>query len=186
MPITSVYQANDEIRMPDPTIRRARIEDADILADLGRRTFVESLGHLYRPHDLAEFLATAYSPEATLRDLTAPDRAAWLVERDGEQIGLALAGTCSLPHPEVTPACGELKRIYLLRDHQNGGLGARLFGDVLAWLERDGPRTLWIGVWSGNLGAQRFYARAGFELAGEYGFQVGSVVDREFIMRRRE
>ena len=39
--------------------------------------------------------------------------------------------------------------------------------------ERDGPRTLWIGVWSENLGAQRFYARYGFEKVGEYEFSVG-------------
>jgi ribosomal protein S18 acetylase RimI-like enzyme len=54
----------------------------------------------------------------------------------------------------------------------------------MAWLERDGPRTIWIGVWSENHGAQRFYARQGFEKVGEYGFAVGSTVDREFILRR--
>ena len=37
---------------------------------------------------------------------------------------------------------------------------------ALGWLERDGPRTLWIGVWSENYGAQRFYARHGFEIVG--------------------
>ena len=53
-------------------------------------------------------------------------------------------------------------------------LGRRLFQAALDWLERDGPRTLWIGVWSENLGAQRFYARHGFEKVGEYEFIVGS------------
>ena len=49
---------------------------------------------------------------------------------------------------------------------------------------RDGPRTLWIGVWSENHGAQRFYARHGFVHVGEYEFPVGRVRDREFILRR--
>ena len=53
-----------------------------------------------------------------------------------------------------------------------------------AWLEKDGPRTLWIGVWSENLGAQRFYARYGFHKVGEYEFPVGETRDREFILRR--
>ena len=52
------------------------------------------------------------------------------------------------------------------------------------WLLDRGPRTLWVGVWSENLGAQRFYARYGFALAGEYAFPVGRVRDREFIFRR--
>jgi ribosomal protein S18 acetylase RimI-like enzyme len=59
-----------------------------------------------------------------------------------------------------------------------------LFTTALDWLERDGPRTLWIGVWSQNFGAQRFYGRHGFEKVGNYEFLVGSVRDPEFILRR--
>ena len=55
---------------------------------------------------------------------------------------------------------------------------------ILAWLLRDGPRTLWVGAWSENLGAQRFYARHGFEKVGDYIFPVGSINDLEFILRR--
>ena len=47
-----------------------------------------------------------------------------------------------------------------------------------------GPRTLWIGVWSENYGAQRLYARHGFEIVGEYSFMVGDHADRELITRR--
>ena len=67
---------------------------------------------------------------------------------------------------------------------QNGGVGRALFEQALAWLERDGPRTLWISVWSENYGAQRFYGRHGFEFAGEYAFIVGEQRDREFMYRR--
>ena len=52
-------------------------------------------------------------------------------------------------------------------------------------LLRDGPRTLWVGVWSENFGAQRFYARYGFDKAGEYLFPVGATRDHEFIFRRQ-
>jgi GNAT superfamily N-acetyltransferase len=85
----------------------------------------------------------------------------------------------------VAAGDGELKRLYLLQQAQNGGWGGRLFQTALDWLQRDGPRTLWIGVWSRNFGAQRFYARHGFEHVGDYEFPVGSVRDHEFILRRR-
>ena len=111
-------------------------------------------------------------------------RIAWLLEVDGEPIGHALAGACGLPHTEVHPGDGELKRLYLSSAHQNGGHGQRLFRAAMEWLERDGPRTLWIGVWSQNLGAQRFYARHGFERVGDYDFIVGSTRDHEYILRR--
>lgn len=170
--------------MAETVIRRAGPADAAILSELGARTFRETFAHLYPPQDLADFLAEAYGAERTAADLADPRKAAWLVEADGEAIGYALAGPCALPHPKVTPACGELKRIYFVKDRQGGGLGARLFAQVMDWLQAEGRGDIWIGVWSENHGAQRFYARHGFEKAGEYGFQVGGTVDREFILRR--
>lgn len=170
--------------MVEAVIRRAGPADAATLAALGARTFSETFAHLYAPEDLAAFLAEAYGLERTRADLADPRKASWLVEADGAAVGYALAGPCGLPHEAVTPTCGELKRFYLLKGRQGGGLGGRLFAEVMAWLQKDGPRDVWIGVWSENHGAQRFYARHGFEKVGEYGFPVGKTVDREFILRR--
>ncbi|MDB5496298.1 MAG: histone acetyltransferase [Phenylobacterium sp.] len=170
--------------MLQPLIRRAGSADAAALAAIGARTFGDTFGHLYPAADLERFLAEAYCLESTLADLADPAKAAWLVEAGDEVVGFALAGPCTLPHAEVTPDCGELKRLYLLKPWQNGGLGARLFAETIAWLQAHGPRTVWIGVWSENHGAQRFYARHGFEKVGEYGFQVGDTVDHEYIFRR--
>ena len=165
-------------------IRRAGPADAETLAAIGAQTFIETFGHLYDPSDLETYLAEAYALDRTRADLADPTKASWLVEQDGKAIGYALAGPCGLPHDEVTPASGELKRIYFLKDSQGGGLGKRLFAEVIAWLQKEGPRDVWIGVWSENYGAQRFYARHGFEKVGEYGFPVGKTVDLEFILRR--
>ena len=170
--------------MQHAVIRRAGMADAVVLAELGARTFSDTFAHLYPPQDLEAFLAEAYGLERTRADLADPAKAQWIVEAGGHPVGYALAGPCDLPHPEVSAQSGELKRFYLLKDWQGGGLGARLFADVMAWLEREGPRDIWIGVWSENLGAQRFYARHGFEKVGEYGFRVGGTVDHEFILRR--
>lgn len=169
---------------PRPKIRRAGPDDAAALAAIGRATFVETFGHLYPPDDLAAFLAEAYGEARARADLANPAKAAWLVEAGGQIVGHALAGPCKLPHPEATPACGELDRLYLLRGRQSGGVGSRLLAEVLAWLEKDGPRRLWIGVWSENHGAQRLYARHGFQVVGAYDFVVGKTRDHELIMRR--
>jgi GNAT superfamily N-acetyltransferase len=165
------------------TIRRAGVEDAAQLAALGARTFADTFAHLYPPQDLEAFLASAYSPKAFAAYLERPGEAMWIAEADDRAVGYAHAGACSLPHAEVTPACGELKRLYVLKDIQGGGLGGRLIAEALDWLEAPG-RRLWIGVWSENYGAQRFYGRHGFAKVGEYEFPVGETRDREFILRR--
>lgn len=170
--------------MSEPTIRRATPADAETLSRIGAETFSETFAHLYPPEDLAAFLPYAYGVERIRADLADPAKAMWVVEVGGEIVGYALAGPCDLPHEAVTPACGELKRLYVLKAHQGGGTGSRLLAEALAWLEKDGPRPLWIGVWSENLGAQRLYGRMGFEKVGEYIFPVGGTQDREFILRR--
>ena len=167
-------------------IRRATPNDAATLAELGRMTFIEAFGHLYTPEDLQAFIEGSHSVAAHARALANADYALWLAERDGIAIGYAQAGPCGLPHPDVQTDDGELKRLYLLRDAQNCGVGLALLNAALTWLERDGPRTLWISVWSENYGAQRFYGRHGFEHAGEYEFIVGEQRDREFMYRREK
>ena len=167
------------------TLRRATIDDADTVSSLGARTFSETFAHLYPTEDLETFLAYAYGLERTRRDLADPDKATWLLEdEDGDAIGYALAGPCGLPHPDASPGHGELHRVYVLKAFQGGGRGSLLLNTALDWLVKDGPRPLWIGVWSENFGAQKLYGRLGFEKVGEYRFPVGETQDLEFILRR--
>jgi ribosomal protein S18 acetylase RimI-like enzyme len=170
--------------MADLIIRRAGPADADALAKIGAVTFSETFAHLYPEGDLRAFLAEAYGLERTRADLAHPLKASWLVEDAGQVVGYATAGLCELPHPDVGPRSFELKRFYLLKTCQNGGIGGRLWAVVLDWMMAQEPDDLWIGVWSENHGAQRFYGRHGFEKVGEYGFRVGQTVDHEFILRR--
>lgn len=167
-------------------IRRAMPADAAALSVIADATFTEAFGHLYPAEDLDAFLRASYTVERQRVILEAPGYAVWLLEDDGVAVGHAAAGPCGLPHTAVRPEDGELKRLYVLAKYQNGGWGGRLFQAAMDWLLAEGPRTLWIGVWENNLGAQRFYARHGFEKVGEHTFPVGRVVDREFTLRREK
>ena len=166
------------------TLRHATPADAQRLTELGRETFAATFAHLYPPQDLEAFQAEAHTPQRYVAWAEDPAFGLWIAEQGGKAIGYALAGPCHLPHPEVTPGCGELWRVYVLPEAQGSGLGGRLLKTALDWLTRPG-RDLWLGVWSGNHGAQRLYARYGFEKAGEYEFPVGGTRDHEFILRRK-
>lgn len=168
-------------------IRRATPADAEALSALSRTCFTQTFEHLYDPADLEAFLNEAYAPDVLRAELEDPNRATWLLFEDATDdapIGYVTACPAHLPHPDVAPGDGEIQRLYILQGHQGGGRGTLLLETALEWLERDGPRTLWIGVWSENYGAQRFYARHGFEIVGEYSFMVGNHADLELITRR--
>ncbi len=121
------------------SIRRATVDDAPTLSALAARTFTETFGHLYPPQDLQAFLEEAYAVERQRVILAHPDYAVWLLELDGEAVGHAAAGPCGLPHPDVKPGDGELKRLYLIKTQQSCGWGSRLLETALAWLEHEGP-----------------------------------------------
>ncbi len=169
-------------------MRRATPDDCDILAALGERTFketfVEGFAIAYPADDLAEFVAQSYAPEVFAAKLADPAQALWLAFVGETPVGYANVGPCRLAHPEAKPHHGELYRLYVSQDQHGRGLGRRLMETALAWLDRDGPGPAWLGVWSGNLKAQAFYARYGFEKVGEYDFPVGATRDHEFILRR--
>ena len=166
------------------TVRRATEQDAARIAHLAEVTFTETFGHLYPPEDLATYVASTYTVKACLEALSDPRMAYWLADAEGERaVGFALAGYCKLPVEGLESTAGELRQLYVRSAYQKHGLGTRLFEASLQWLEAH-YSPLYIGVWSQNLGAQRFYGRYGFVKVGEYGFPVGKIVDREFILRR--
>lgn len=168
------------------SLRRATENYAQLLAALGAATFTETFGHLYTQADLRTFLAESHSIDAWKRTLADSARATWLAElQDGTAIAFITVGPCKLPVENREAMAGEIQRLYVLKEFQNLRLGARLMDVGLEWLQEQGRTPLYIGVWSENLGAQRFYGRYGFEKIGEYGFPVGETVDLEFILKRR-
>ena len=166
-------------------IRRASVSDAAALAVITERTFTETFGHLYPPEDLAEYLRGTCTPEAARKLIDDPKVGAWLIGADGSApVGYVTAGGCKLPVENREPNAGEIRQLYVLATHQNQRLGARLLDVALRWLDEQNFSPLYIGVWSQNEGAQRFYGRYGFKKVGEYGFPVGKTIDHEFILKR--
>lgn len=168
-------------------IRQATHEDASQLSRLSERTFTQTFGHLYPPDDLDEFLRSAYAVEEWESLLLEPHHATWLLmdsSADETVCGYALAGPCTLPHPEVADGDMEIKRLYILQEFQGSGSGTALFETSLTWAEAQTSGDLWLGVWSENYRAQKLYERYGFTKVGEYQFKVGLSRDREFIFRR--
>jgi diamine N-acetyltransferase len=172
----------------DPMIRTGRLEDAESVATLGRETFIATFIDGFRipypPDDLRAYLDKAFSVTKTREMLLDPTQAWWVAERDGELVGFANAGPNTLPHPEGRASHAELRRLYIARRAQGLGLGTRLLETAIAWMEAHTDGPLWIGVWSGNLKAQKLYAAYGFTKAGEYKYPVGTWLDDEVILRR--
>lgn len=174
--------------MNEPLIRPAVEADAAALGVLGRQTFIDTFvdgfAVPYPADDLATFLDASFSPEAIRAKLQEPGAAWWVAERDGELLAFANTGPNTLPHPDARASHTELRRLYVAKAAQGMGLGTRLLTVALQWMEANTDGPVWIGVWSGNRKAQKFYAAYGFSKVGDYQYPIGRWLDDEFILRR--
>ena len=160
-------------------------DEANVLSALGGLTFTQAFAHLYKPEDLAMFLAKSHSVEANRQHLNDRGFAAWLAKaKSGEAIGYIVVGRCGLPVPDMPENSGELLRFYVDAAYQGSGLGGQMKDLGLGWLGQHYDH-IYLSVYAENHGAQRFYDRYGFEKMHEYLYMVGNQADPEFIMKRR-
>ncbi|KAF9413064.1 hypothetical protein BGZ94_000848 [Podila epigama] len=166
-------------------LRKAESKDAAMLADMGALTFTHTFGHLYSPEDLHDYITSTYTIEKHLSYIANPRESFWLLEdADGKALGFGWAGACKLPVQNLEHNAGEIKRLYVLPEHQGKKLGSCILEGMLAWLVEQEFGPLYIGVWSQNHGAHRLYKRHGFTHFSEYKFIVGNHRDHEFIFKR--
>ena len=168
--------------MRDIRLRLDSATDVPAISRLGVASFVDKFGHLYRPDDLAAFLDEAYSPAAIAAELANPDRFYCLAEIDSRLVGFCkLSLACGFPEHTRGSRTIELKQLYTQPDLTGQGIGAALMDWALAEARSRGADEMQLSVWSGNEGAQRFYARYGFVKVADVHFWVGAQRDDEFL-----
>ncbi len=163
-------------------LRPATPADAPALAKLGADTFVAAFGHLYRPEDLAAFLAEVHNEAAVGEEIAGDECTHRLVEVDG-----SLVAFCKLRYPtkfgEYTNAADpiELGQLYALPGYTGSGIGAQLMDWALGHARDNGHDAVLLSVYAENFGAQRFYQRRGFGKIADITFRVGDHIDPEHL-----
>jgi ribosomal protein S18 acetylase RimI-like enzyme len=174
--------------MPEPTpIRHATPADAAALAAFAAEVF--PLGcPVTAPEDLAAHIAAELTPARFAELIADPNTIALLAEGGGPErciLGYMIASRRN-PHPAIdAPNAAEFRKLYLHPTMHGTGLSSALFHCALSILNVEGPRPIWLSVFSGNQRAIAFYKKWGFEIAGEQIYQVGSDPQRDFLMLRR-
>lgn len=166
-------------------LRLAAPADAVALADLGARSFVAKFGHMYTARDLADFLADSHSEAKAAKEIADPGMRIALAEADGKLLGYCkLVMACGWPEHARGDRVVELKQLYTDPDATGRGIGAGLMDWALETARGDGADEVQLSVWSGNDGAQKFYARYGFGKVADIHFMVGEQRDEEFLFAR--
>jgi ribosomal protein S18 acetylase RimI-like enzyme len=169
------------------TIRQGAPSDAPTLALLGRITFRETFGDLFRDHpsDLRAYLDATFATAKIAQSLDKPVNRYWLAGVDGLPVGYA-----KLKHPSPPPGqphvdAAQLQKIYVLQDFVAHRIGLALMRAVLAATEDRAP-LLWLGVLRENGRAIGFYRRNGFSAIGDDTYAIGAQRFHFHLMARSE
>ena len=163
--------------------RDAAAEDLPAIDRVFRRSFCDTFEHLYRPEDLADFLAK-FSTQAWEDEFSDPRYRFRIAESNGEVVGFVKLGPSELPVESDARAI-EYRQIYVLKEHHGSGVAAALTDWAIDEARNQGFEELYLTVYVDNHRARRFYGRYGFEAVGRYYFMVGSQADEDIIMRKR-
>jgi len=166
------------------SIRKASRDDAELLSELGTRTFRDAFGADNDPQDLEEYIASAFTPAQIASELADPTVTFLLAYAAEKSVGYAKLKVGKVPECVHGFKPVELVRLYVEKDDIGQGYGAALMAACIEEARHSGYETLWLGVWERNELALDFYRRWDFSKVGSKEFVVGEDVQKDHIMER--
>lgn len=167
---------------PTPVVRQALASDAELLAELGARTFCETFAADNSPENMEVYLASSFSPALQATELADPDSLFLIAEVDGLAAGYAKLKPGKPPRGVTDEEPIELVRLYVAQGWIGHGVGAALMRVCIDQARQKDHRTLWLGVWEHNDRARAFYRKWNFREVGTHVFQLGADAQTDILM----
>jgi diamine N-acetyltransferase len=167
----------------DILVVAATPEDYLEVAEIGKFTFYETWRSVNSEEDMQLYMAEAFNPEKTKKDLAESFNTFFLAYYNDELIGYAKLRT-DRTYPEFNkePAI-EMERIYINSKYQGLKAGRALMDKCIELARQKNFKWLWLGVNQENFKAIDFYKKYGFTIFGTKSFQLGNAQDEDYLMK---
>ena len=166
------------------SIQKVSSADIEILMDIAGKTFRDAFYDLCDPiiYDAYAFKAFAY--ETLLCEFNNPDSQFYFAINNDELYGYLKLNFNTAQTELREPEGMEIERLYILKNHQNQGIGSRLIDFAVTTAIEKQMKYVWLGVWEKNLDAMRLYERNGFKIFGRHTFHFGDDQEEDWLMKR--
>lgn len=171
--------------MQEFLIRYAGTEDAELIADLSRRTFHETFGYVNTKANMDKFMNQQFAREQLINEVSEPGNI-FLLAFDGD----VPVGYVRMREGEKYPEFGgkdaiEIVRIYSVNSYLGTGVGQQLMRQCVFIAKEIKKEIIWLGVWEKNPRAIAFYTKWGFEKFAEHEFLLGDDVQTDWLMMKK-
>lgn len=155
-------------------IRIATQDDAALIALLGRITFHETFGHLFRNReDLLDYYDSTFSVDKIESSIGKPNNVYWIAFIDRLAVGYAKLKLHSTSEFISEHTVCQLQKIYVLKDFLSMKIGHALQKLLLEKAKEKGFSHIWLSVLNSNERAINFYIKNGFMKIGNHDFSIG-------------
>ena len=146
--------------------------EVDVLAELGKKTFLESHGHSAAPEDVQHYIDSHFERSILLKELSHPDTYLNKILVDDQLAGYTkLIFNSSQPLAKVSPIA-KFERLYLLKEFYGSGIGKKVLAHTIDTAKKYNQKALWLFVWTENMRAFKFYQKNEFKIIGEHDFKI--------------
>ena len=155
-------------------IRIATQEDIRFIALLGRVTFTETFGHLFRDkQDLFTYCDATFSVRKIADSIQKPSNIYWIALKGQVAVGYAKLKLDSSSEFIPGEHTCQLQKIYVLKAYLSLKIGFQMQNALLEKAKEKGFSKIWLSVLKRNERALAFYRKNGFQVVGQHNFQIG-------------
>lgn len=158
----------------EPMIKivKANIEHFELIAEVGKQSFLESHGNSASEVDINEFISKTYNKEKISKEFENTKVHYHIIYSNDKVAGFSKIEFSS-PHKDIHYLnVTKLDRLYLLKEFYDQKLGSKLFDFNLQLSKKQNQKGVWLAVWIENQRAISFYTKMGFKIIAKYNFKI--------------
>jgi len=170
-------------------IRKAIIEDAELIADLSRKTFYDTFAKDNTEEDMNIFMNEQFSKEKLMKQVEDNQDTFLLVFDKDDTLEESCLGYVRLTERSEDRNESlfkdkqyiELARIYVVQSAKRRGIGKILVQESIDIAKSLNKEIIWLGVWEKNPSAIAFYEKMGFKSFGSHDFLLGHDLQTDLL-----
>lgn len=171
----------------DLIIRTATMADASTLSEMAQLAYRQHFSFVWDPPLLEKFLEQENSISFFQKLLLDPNCTIFIAHKNQKNLGyLILLIDRSLSPLE--PGGAQIKRIYLLKEAVNQGIGKQLMQQAMHFIQSKAKAYIWLDVMQISDQSIAFYQRLGFQIIQESRFTLFKLKEDElakmYIMKK--
>ena len=166
-------------------IKKANESDIEILALLGRVTYIESHGHFIDDkNDLSNYVNNAFSIFKMKQEINNSENLYYIIYSNNLPVGYAKLVLNAKHESVVSQRSCCLERIYILSDFISLKIGQNLLDFIEGKAKELQFDTIWLSVYIKNNRAIRFYQKNKFEKSGTLNFLVNQINYENIVFKK--